>query len=85
MAKDAHQVTTKDPKKVEAIKRLAEHNCRKREQMKVQREIETKITYYGAGAILAIGVLGVIGYYAYQSRTPVNQTNETPANKFEMD
>ena len=50
--------------------------------MKAQKsESKTKITYYGAGAIVAIGVLDVIGYYVYKSKTPeenpVNQTKET--------
>ena len=48
------QVTTKDPKKVEQVKRLAESNHRKREELKAQRERETKLTYYGAGAVVAI-------------------------------
>ena len=63
----------KDPKKVEAGKRLAEYNRRKREELaqtKVQKgENETKITYYVAGAVVAIGCLGVIGYYVYKSKT----------------
>ena len=34
--------------------------------MKAQkRESETNLTYYGAGAVVAVGVLGVIGYYIY--------------------
>ena len=40
--------------------------------------------YYGARTIVAIGVLGVLGYYVYQYKTPketpVFQTNETPAD-----
>ena len=77
------QVTMKDPKKEELGKRLAEYNHRKREklvQMKTQRESETKLTYYGARSVIAIGVVGIISYYVYQSKTPeettVNQTNE---------
>ena len=69
MAEQVQQATTKDPKKVEQGKRLAEHSCRKREelaQMKAQKsESETNLTYYGAGAVIAIEVLGVIGYYVY--------------------
>ena len=54
------QVRTKDPKKVEAGKRLAEYNHRKREELaKVQKiETEPKLTlcqYYGTGAIMAVG------------------------------
>ena len=38
--------------------------------MKVQKsERETKVTHYGAGTAVAIGALGVIGYYVYQSKT----------------
>ena len=33
MAEQVQQVTTKDPKKVEQGKRLAEHNCGKREEL----------------------------------------------------
>ena len=36
------QVTTKDPKKVEAGKRLAEYNCRKREELKAQKSRRVK-------------------------------------------
>ena len=87
------QVTTKDPKKGEQGKTLAEHNNRKREELAHKSENETNLTYYSAGAIVAIGVLGGIGYYIYKSKTPVNQTNEapvhqpkeTPANKSEME
>ena len=64
------QVTTKDPKKVEVGKRLAEYNCRKREELgKAQKiESEPKLTlsqYYGIGAIMVVGALGVLGYYVY--------------------
>ena len=61
MAEQVQQVTMKDPKKVEAGKRLAKHNHRNRKELKAQRQRETKLTYYGAGAVVAIGVLGVIG------------------------
>ena len=62
--------------------------------MKAQKsESKTNLTYYGTGAVIAIRVLGVIGYYLYQSKThvdqpkeaPVCQPKETPANKFDMD
>ena len=74
---------------------MAEWNRPNRKAQK--SENETKLTHYGAGAIVAIGVLGVIGYYIYQSKTPketlihqpkktsVQRPEETPANKFEMD
>ena len=40
------QVTTKDPKKVEAGKRLAEYNHRKREELKTQKgkQVEPMLT-----------------------------------------
>ena len=64
MAEQVQQVTTKDPKKAQQGKRLADHNRRKREQMKAQKsESETKLTCYGTGPVIAIRVLGVIGYY----------------------
>ena len=34
---EENQVTTKDPRKVEVGKRLAEHNRKKREELKAQR------------------------------------------------
>ena len=47
------QVTTKDPKKIEAGKRLAEYNCRKREELTLAQS-EPKLTHYGAGVVVAI-------------------------------
>ena len=65
----AQRVTTKNPKKVEAGRRLAVHNCKKREeQRKEQAQLEKRgiNQYYGIGAILALGVIGGLGYYIYQ-------------------
>ena len=64
-AAQVQQVTTKNPKKVEAGKRLAENNCKKREVKK--REEQGKLEkievnqYYGIGAVLALGVIGGLG------------------------
>ena len=57
------QVMMKDPKKVEANKKLAEYNCRKREGLAKTQKIESEpkiksSQYYGTGAIVAIGALG---------------------------
>ena len=66
------RVTTKDPKKVEAGKRLAAINHKKREAKKGKSEGVSQ--YYGTGAgfshafgaILAVGVIGGLGYHIYQ-------------------
>ena len=62
------QVMTKDPKKVEAGKRLAKYNCRKREDLSKAQKGEPKLTlsqYYDAGANVAIGALSILGYCIY--------------------
>ena len=89
---EENQVTTKDPKKVEEGKRLAEYNHRKREELKAQKsKLEPKLTSsqcYSTGAVLAVGVIGGPGYYIYQAK--VNAVVTSPpqqppqANKFEM-
>ena len=69
---EENQVTTKDPKKVAVGRRLAEYNHTKREELKVQKsEVEPKLTLstcYGIGAVLAVGVIGGLGYYLYQAK-----------------
>ena len=97
---EGNQVTTKDPKKVEAGKRLAEYNRRKREELKSQKseskQVEPMLTSsqcYCIGAVLAVGVIGDLGYYVYKAKKgEVNAVNnivpsqQTPeANKFEME
>ena len=53
-------------------KRLAEYNCRKREELKAQKsEAEPALTSsqcYGIGAVLAVRVIGGLGYYLYQAK-----------------
>ena len=96
--KEPQRVTTKNPKKVEASKWLAESNRRRREE---QRKEKAKLEksgvnqYYGIGAVLALGVIGGLGYYIYRSKkgeqlSSPQQNKPHPqaqlqTNKFEMD
>ena len=93
------RVTTKNPKKAEAGKRLAESDRKKRETKKrEQAKLEASGNwgpvnqYYGIGAVIALGVIGGLGYYIYRTKKgeqpkqnkPHPQT-QTQTNKFEMD
>ena len=91
ITKEPQRVTTKNPKKVEAGKNLAESNRKKRE-MKKQAQLEASEVnqYYGIGAVIALGVIGGLGYYIYQTKKGEQQNNpkphpQTQNNKFEMD
>ena len=79
---EKNQVTTKDPNKVVASKRLAEYNRRKREVKKSEVS-----QYYSVGAVLAVGVIGGVGYYLYQAKINNIVPHQQPpkANKFEME
>ena len=90
-ATQVQQVTTKNPTKVEAGKRLAESNCKKREA-KEQAKLEASRVnqYYGIGAVIALGVIGGLGYYIYRTKKVEQQNNPNPhpqpqTNKFEID
>ena len=101
ITKEPQRVTTKNPKKVEAGKRLAESNRKKREaKEREQAKLEASGVnqYYGIGAVIALGVIGGLGYYIYrtkkgeQPKGEAQQNNPKPhpqtqpqANKFEMD
>ena len=88
----------KNLKKVEQGKRLAESNRKKREVN--TREEQAKLEksgvnqYYGIRAVIALGVIGGLGYYIYWfkkgdvsqeviNNPPPQQHPQT--NKFEMD
>ena len=70
-AAQVQRVTTKNPKKVEAGKRLAESNHKKREAKKREEaklEASGVNQYYGIGAVIALGVIGGLGYYIYRTK-----------------
>ena len=84
-----NQVTTKNPKKVEAARRLAEYNHKKREELKVLAHKNGVNKYYDIGAVLAVGVIGGLGYYIYQAKAnnivpqqPHPQQPSTQTKKF---
>ena len=87
------RVTTKNPKKLEAGKRLAEINRKKREAKKQSKLEKSGVNqYYGTGAVLALGVIGGLGYYIYWSKKGEQPEQNKPhpqtqpqTNKFEMD
>ena len=101
-AAQVQRVTTKNPKKVEAGKRLAESNRKKKEVKKREEQVKLEKSrnwrpvnqYYGIGAVLALGVIGGLGYYIYRTKKgeQPQQNNPKPhpqtqpqTNKFEMD
>ena len=78
------QVTTKDPKKVEAGKKMAEHNHIRREELKA---LKAERQYFGIGGILTVGVIGVLSYCLYQAKkgeVPPQQPRPQ-SNKLEME
>ena len=94
--KEPQRVTTKNPKKVEAGKRLAESNHKKREAKKREEQVKLEASgvnqYYGIGAVVALGVIGGLGYYIYRTKKGEQQNNPKPhpqvqpqTNKFEME
>ena len=93
VTKEPQRVTTKNPKKVEAGKRLAESNHRKREAKKQSKlEASGVNQYYGIGAVIALGVIGGLGYYIYQTKKVGQPLRNNPkphsqpqTNKFETD
>ena len=92
-ATQVQRVTTNNPKKVEAGKRLAESNHKKREAKKQAKLEASGINqYYGIGAVIALGVIGGLGYYIYQTKKGEQPQRNNPkphpqpqTNKFEMD
>ena len=83
VTKQVQRVTTKNPKKVEAGKRLAESNRTKREAKKREQaklEASGVNQYYGIGAVIALGVIGGLGYYIYRSKKgeQLQQNNPKP-------
>ena len=74
---EMQRVTTKDSKKVEAGKRLAAHNHKKRE-LKAQKSKVNQ--YYDIGVVLAVGVIGGLGYYIYQTKKAQQPSHSQPNN-----
>ena len=74
VTREPQRVTMKDPKKVEAGKRLASISRKKREAKKREEQAQLERTasgmnqYYGIGSVLAVGVIGGIGCYIYRSK-----------------
>ena len=79
VTEEQQRVTTKDPKKVEAGKRLAAVNHKKKEAKKQEEQVQLERTsgqgftsgvnkYYRIGAVIAVGVIGGLGYYIYRSK-----------------
>ena len=62
----------KDPKKVEVGRRLAAINHKKREAKKREEQVQLEKSgmnqYYGFGAVIAVGVIGGLGYCIYRTK-----------------
>ena len=76
-AAQVQRVTTKNPKKVEAGKRLAESNRKKREVKKQAKlEVIGVNQYYGIGAVLALGVIGSLSSGGYRQSWLLHLLNQ---------
>ena len=105
--KEPQRVTTKEPKKAEAGKRLAAISRKKREVKKREEQAQLERTtngvnhYYGIRVVIALGVIGGLGYHIYGTKKggatagqgaasgeqPSKPQGNDPlkTNKFEMD
>ena len=81
VTKEPQRVTTKNPKKVEAGKRLAESNHKRREAKKQASGNWRPVNqYYGIGAVIALGVIGGLGYHIYWSKKGEQPQGEAQQN-----
>ena len=81
VTKEPQRVTTKNPKKVEAGKRLAESNHKRREAKKQASGKWRPVNqYYGIGAVIALGVIGGLGYYIYRTKKGEQPQGEAQQN-----
>ena len=74
MEDETIKVTTKDPKKVEASKRLAEYNRKKWEELKnpinnQPHKEDNKSINYGNGGVMVLGLVRGAAYYVYRKNT----------------
>ena len=90
-AAQVQRVTTENPKKVEAGRRLAESNRKKREAKKQAKLEASRVNqYYGIRAVIALGVIDGLGYYIYRTKKVEQPQQNKPqpqpqTKKFEMD
>ena len=81
-----------------AINRKKREVKKREEQVQLERTTSGVNQYYGIGAVIALGVIGGLGYYIYQSKkgqvpdralqppAPSQQpSSRSQTNKFEMD
>ena len=66
---------------VEAGKRLAAGNRKKREAKKREEPQNGGMNqYYGIGAVIAVGVIGGLGYYIDRTKQPSHEPHTQPSN-----
>ena len=101
VTKEPQRVTTKNPKKVEAAHNHKKREEKRKEQAKLEKTASGVNPYYGIGVVLALGVIGGLGYYIYRTKkgekpsSNPQQNNLKPhpqaiveqplTNKFEVD
>ena len=86
-------------KRLAAINRKKREAKKREEQVQLERGFTSGVSqYYGIGAVMAMGVIGGLGYYIYRTKKgpairevrdvsmPHNPPKQPPqTNKFEMD
>ena len=75
-AAQAQRVTTKNPKKVEAGKRLAAHNRKKIEEQR--KELCDPGPTGPIRAVIVLGVIGGLGYYIYRTKKGGGEVKDSP-------
>ena len=87
------EVTTKNPKRVEAGKRLAEYNFKKREELKTIKEREPQVKQqttsefasenmgYGIAALITIATVSGYYFYTRPQKTLVKARNNSNNEK----
>ena len=93
---EVQQIMKEPQGKAAQVQRVTKSNCKKREVKKKEEQSKFEKNrvnqYYGIGAVIALGVIGGLGYYIYQTKKVEQPRRNNPkphqqpqTNKFEMD